>query len=1005
MGSGQRTRPNGARRTGRRATVCALSLAMAAGALGTAFTGAPAAQAAPPAPAVAVSAHGPAHTVSYDKYSLKIDGKRLYVWSGEFHYWRLPSPSLWRDVLQKMKAAGFNAVSIYFDWGFHSPKPGVYDFTGVRDVDELLDIAQQTGIYVIARPGPYINAETDSGGFPAWLDTQQGKARSSAPDYVAAAKEWLSHIDPILARHQVTNGTGPVILYQVENEYTVGDRDAVYMRELEDKVRADGITVPLFHNDAWPAQNWVPGTPGAPDLYGFDGYPQGFDCSNPAQWKGAPDFRYVRQQDSPDTPLFIPEFQGGAFDPWGGPGYDKCHQLTGADFNNVFYKNNIASGVTLQSFYMTYGGTSWGWLPDPNQVYTSYDYGAAITEGRQLTDKYTEDKRIGYFTASVAPLTKTDPVPDVPASNAKVQIRSMVNPDTHTRFLDVRHTDSTSTSDDSTTFALDGPDGSYPRVPQQGAVELAGRDSKLLVAGYDMDSQRLVYSTSEIMTHARVGDRDVALLYGRQGQSGETVLRYGRQPTVRVLSGSASAHWDAARHDLRLDYTHGGLARVLVQDGGTRPLLLLLGSDEAAGGFWRQETAAGPVLESGPELVRTAAAHGSTLALTGDTDKTGDLEVLAAPSIRRVTWNGRPVAVRRTASGTLLGRLAGPAPVTLPALTNWRTQYGTPEAAPGFDDSSWTAADHTTTANPTKPAPGRPVLYADDYGFHHGDIWYRGHFTATGAETSVSVSAITGRAGTFAVWLNGTYLGDSGDLGAGPQTKSFTVPAGTLRAGSDNVLSVLAENMGHNEDWNNNDSHKEPRGLTGVTLAEPSGGAPRIAWRIQGNLGGENLADPTRGPMNNGGLYGERAGWYLPGFPDGRWAATTLPARQSTPGVTWYRTTFSLRLPHGQDTSLALHIADDPARHYRAQIFVNGWLVGRYINDLGPQTTFPVPNGILRADGRNTIAIASWGADGTGGLGSVSLTDLGTQAGGVPVADVPSPGWTPRPGAGAVRHS
>src|ERR671932_1026211 len=93
------------------------------------LTGVPrAASAAPAAPSLT------AHTVSYDGYSLLIDGRRVYVWGAEFHYWRLPSPDLWRDVLQKLKAAGFNAVSIYFDWGFHSPKQGVYDFTGIRDI-------------------------------------------------------------------------------------------------------------------------------------------------------------------------------------------------------------------------------------------------------------------------------------------------------------------------------------------------------------------------------------------------------------------------------------------------------------------------------------------------------------------------------------------------------------------------------------------------------------------------------------------------------------------------------------------------------------------------------------------------------------------------------------------------------------------------------------------------------------------------------------------------------
>src|SRR6266508_3980747 len=77
------------------------------------------------------------HTVTFDKYSLMVDGQRLVLWSGELHYWRLPGPDLWRDALEKMKAGGLNATSIYFDWGFHSPAPGVYDFTGIRDLDRL----------------------------------------------------------------------------------------------------------------------------------------------------------------------------------------------------------------------------------------------------------------------------------------------------------------------------------------------------------------------------------------------------------------------------------------------------------------------------------------------------------------------------------------------------------------------------------------------------------------------------------------------------------------------------------------------------------------------------------------------------------------------------------------------------------------------------------------------------------------------------------------------------
>lgn len=961
--------------------VCATLMA---GAIGVA----PGATAVSP-PEVQVATTGRPHTVTYDKYSLSIDGKRLYLWSGEFHYWRLPSPDLWRDVLQKMKASGYNAVSIYFDWAYHSPKQGVYDFSGVRDVDKLLDIAQQTGIYVLARPGPYVNAETDSGGLPGWLVNQSGLARTSAPDYLAAAKEWFGRIDAIIRRHQVTNGTGSVLLYQVENEYSGTVLDAAYMQALIDKVHADGITVPTFHNDVWAGGKWAPGKPGAPDLYAFDGYPQGFDCANPATWKPAPNYRWARNA-SPNTPMFLAEFQGGSFDPWGGSGYTKCADLTNDQFESVFYKNNISTGATLQNFYMTVGGTSWGWLPDPSMVYTSYDYGSAISEARQIGTKLEEQKRLAYFTQAVAPLAKTDPTssgPDITGTNPDVTLTSQINPDTQTRFVLAQHKDNTSTADSKTNFPLGTPYGVYPSVPQVGSLELNGREAKMLVSGYAFGDQQLVYSTSEIMTQAKVGANDTALLYGTTGQTGETVLRYATQPKVTVLSGQATSTWDAAKGDLRLDYTHQGLINVLIQEPGKAPFTLLIADTATSGSFWKQDTAAGAVLERGSELVRTASTAGPVLALTGDTSAAGPLEVWAPASVKVVTWNGRPIRTARTASGTLLGRLDGPCPVTLPALTTWSHQYETPEREPGFDDSSWVKADHLTTNNPTKPPTGQPVLNADDYGFHHGDVWYRGHFTATGTETGVDLTGITGNQGQYAVWLNGTYLGSS-PSGA----KQFPVAANTLKPGSVNVVSVLLENMGHNEDWNVNDAHKEPRGLTSAAL---TGSVASIAWRIQGNLGGEDLADPVRGPMNNGGLYGERAGWSLPGFPDQKWAKTTLPASEPTPGVSWYRTNVTLNLPKSDDVSVGLQITDDPKRDYRASIFINGWNMGQYINNVGPQHVFVIPGGILRSDGRNTIAIASWGgSNGSGGLGAVSLVNLGTVAGGVPVHDVVSPGYT-----------
>jgi beta-galactosidase GanA len=1075
-----------------------------------------AASATPRSPVRAASTHA----VSYDHYSFIIDGRRTYLWSGEFHYFRLPSPDLWRDVFQKMKAAGFNAVSLYFDWGYHSPRPGSYDFMGVRDVDKLLEMAQQAGLYVIVRPAPYINAEVDSGGLPGWLTTKAENNRSADPRFLQYAYQWMTQIDRRIARHQLTNGTGSVIAYQVENEYYNGSpAGRAYMQDLENKARADGITVPLTGNNNGTFNS---GT-GALNVDGPDSYPQGFNCSNPTKWNGVPNISY----DHPaDKPLYSPEFQGGSFDPWGGPGYDKCAELIDDQFANVFYKQNIAVGATAQSFYMTYGGTNWGWLSIPEN-YTSYDYGAAIRETRQLDPKYYEDKLIGYFTHAVTPLTKTEPINAQPPDNPAIVDTGRINPDTRTQFHVLRHADSTSTSVDRTHIALDfhakpipaitytyddsdpalkytgnwshvanqsytggdykntesfsntasdsmsitfigtavrwigsqtGNHGyadvyidgvkqatvdcsgsadqvvlfsktglssgthtlkivvdgthssastdsyvsidaidlptatqsnpTYPVVPQQPgtAITLNGRDSHIIVANYRLGDSKLQYSTSEIMTQATIGGRDIAVLYGGVGSDGETVLRYASKPEVHATGGAVTTTWDAQRRDLRLDYRHTGLIRVTIASAGRRPLLLLIADKPTAETFWRQDTAAGPVLVRGTHLLRTAESSdgGRRLALRGDNGNDPRLEVFT--SANRMTWNGQPVQTTSTPGGSLVGSIPVAAPVRLPVLTHWRHREESPEAAPGFDDSGWRVADKTTT-NSVTPVQSLPVLYADDYGFHTGNVWYRGHFRATGKETGVHlVSDSGGGAQAFSAWINGHFLGSSSTGKA-----DFMFPSGSLQQNGDNVISVLTVNMGHEEDYNSTNANKTARGLTTAGLT----GAPGtpVTWRIQGNRGGENIQDPVRGPLAYGGLFGERQGWDLASYPDRSWTRVTLPTSDTRAGVSWYRTNVSLDLPAGQDTSIGVTFSDSPSRRYRALLFVNGWQMGDYVNDLGPEHSFPIPNGILRTHGRNTIAIAVWNLDfSTGGLGRVSLTDFGSYRSSLRAGPVRSPG-------------
>ncbi|MFG1855117.1 beta-galactosidase [Actinomadura geliboluensis] len=917
------------------------------------------------APASARPVQADSHRVGYDRYSLTVDGQRVVLWAGEFHYFRLPSPALWRDVLEKIKAAGFNGVSLYFDWAYHSQAPGKYDFTGVRDVDRLLRLTEELGLYVVARPGPYINAETTGGGLPAWLKTVPGRARSSDPNYTRAYRDWLAHIDPIIAKHQVTRG-GSVIVYNAENEYAA-NTDPAYMEDVQRQARAHGIDVPISHNqccDASWTPTWATGQ-GAVQIPGVDDYPQAFECREPDIWGTWGEG--VTERLSPDAPAYAAEYQAGAIDA-NRAGYDKCRELTGPKFMKVYYKSNlITSGATMFGYYMAFGGTNWGRLAQPNDVYTSYDYGAPITENRQLTAKYDEFKRQGLFVTTVAPLAKTDPAEAPASDNPAVHAEARANPDTGTQFVLVRHSDRKTDADQSANLTWKTPDGAHT-LP----VNLKGRDAKVLVAGYDMGGQRLAATTSELLTHTTAGKRDTAVLYGTEGTAGTTILRYGSRPEVKVLNGSVKSTY--SNGELRLDYEHRGLARVQITGGGRTPLLLLIGTEAEAAKFWRS----GDTLVRGTDLVRSAQVRNGTAVIRADLAEAGDIEVFG--SAGRMTLNGKHIRARTTPSGTLLAHAKGPRPVKLPSLKHWRAKQGAPETSPEFDDSSWKVADHTTTASPIKPK-NLPVLYTDDYGFHHGHVWYRGHFTATGSEKTVDLNAITGKHGIYQVWLNGRYLGSAAGgeqkdadapVNENPGPGSFAVPSDLLRKGQKAVLSVLVENMGHNDDWTADDyRQKQPRGLVAAEITTNP-----VTWRIQGT----RAEDPVRGPLSTGGLYGEREGWHLPSARTEAWpsGAPTTPVQ---PGVHWYSTGTRLTIPDDQDVPVTLHF-DKGTGDYRTLIFVNGWNMGEYVNG-EIQQDFTLPDGILHPDGRNTITLAVVAADASR-PGGVSLKAAANLRGGVP---------------------
>jgi hypothetical protein len=94
--------------------------------------------------------------------------------------------------------------------------------------------------------------------------------------------------------------------------------------------------------------------------------------------------------------------------------------------------------------------------------------------------------------------------------------------------------------------------------------------------------------------------------------------------------------------------------------------------------------------------------------------------------------------------------------------------------------------------------------------------------------------------------------------------------------------------------------------------------------------------DKTRGIFNEGGLFGERKGWHLPGFDTTSWHTRDLSAGlpDGHAGAGFFVTTFKLDIPTGYDVPISF-VFDNVAQPYRALLFVNGWHFGKRVANLG----------------------------------------------------------------------
>ncbi len=311
--------------------------------------------------------------------------------SGELHYVRIPR-EYWSARLRMARAIGLNTISTYAFWNVHETDRGVFDFSGWRDIAAFVREAQALGLNVILRPGPYVCAEWDFGGLPAWLlADDEVRVRTAEAGFMRFAGRWLARLGQELAPLQVSRG-GPIAAVQLENEPGAAGYDRSYLVALGAALDAAGFGESPYFTIDQPQDVGVEGLAGVRVAMTWG---TGSTSAGLAQLRRA----------VPAGRLFCGEFWAGWYDYWGEPrvALDDASQ---ADELAAMLAADCSFNV-----YMIHGGTTFGFWNGANAcdalpfrpVTTSYDYRAAIDEAGRTTPKYHR------FRAAIARATGVEP--------------------------------------------------------------------------------------------------------------------------------------------------------------------------------------------------------------------------------------------------------------------------------------------------------------------------------------------------------------------------------------------------------------------------------------------------------------------------------------------------------------------------------------------------------------------------------------------------------------------
>jgi hypothetical protein len=888
--------------------------------------------------------------ISYDRNGFIIHGKREFLISGEFHYFRVPAAS-WEDRLQKMKRAGANCISVYIPWSFHEPEEGKERWTGDYDVGRFINLCEKYGFYILVKPGPYICADYDFGGHPDWLiakiANQEFRIRMLDEGYLKMCKRWYQRVSQIINPHLITNG-GKIIAIQIENEYdhlieygeeTITRQDAIdYFEFLRKTMEELKIDIPKFANESAflrgrgiiDTRTYYPNIPG---LWYWE-----FDLF---------DGKIVdSKKEQPDCPIMVLELQAGWFAQIGAPLYEP-----GLDVLSGVSKSVLIQGATLLNYFMMVGGTSFPFMGARGDIVflgglgniTSYDFGGALVRewGEIHPEKYYWAKGFNRFAGefvniilesdhqsycritsggeNIALLGKGGAELDSALNKSEENFDTSEEGNENGRFFFIRNLEK-DPKDLTINVSKD-----LTNTEHSFQTTVLARETRMLPVAFKIPGAnlRLNYSSSEVLLSKKYEQGTAFIIYGKKGTAGETCLNVAPD-NVAIIQGDVKISQN--RNNSVLKYHHSDIIILKIND-----VKLFIIEEEMIG---RVEELSKGLMFHNLYYIAGINETADTIELSTQVKENSAAKVRFFPMTANTNFSsadfeGKPIdfSFDKQSNFYTAGVNVGSFPdkPQVEWTSAWKYHCDQAEVDENFDHSSWRKLN-------------KPVSLEVAGFIEHGYYWYRTQFELEDKPELAFMDYRHNDTDRMFIYLNNQLIYKSHNK----KIKQWQITK-ALKPGK-NTMAILYANEFHNK------SHPHEGDIVKYSgIMNP--------FEIYGKYaGGRDIKISLTSFYVQKGLSGMNKGFHTLACDDKSWnSAPEVPKFVTAPElghIVWFRRKFKYQIgaPFEAPIQFVTLEADQ-----RLTIYVNGRAVARY-DILGPQQEFYVPEPFLN-QGENVLAI------------------------------------------------